>query len=131
MIKSRLRFIPWKERIQLFFTVLFVSTLPFSRELNQVFYVLFLLGCLPLLSHGLWKERNKFLLAFITVYLMALVSAVAAPDSAEAFSKLEIQFALLLTPMIFGCSYRPDKAKDQVISFAFVTGVTGKLAPTW
>lgn len=113
-----------KERIQLIFICLFVFTLPFYRELNQVFYVLFILASIPLINKELWKERRILIIIFILFYLAQLTACLYAPDKASAFYTLEVQLALLLTPVIFGVSYIDVQKKNKWIICSFISGIS-------
>jgi len=113
----------WKEKIQLAAMVLFVATLPLNREVNQVFFVVLVLSCLPLCKYELWVRRRKIIVAFIIIYLIAVFSSFYAPDKKAAISTLELQLALLLSPVLIGISYQPSKEKDNLIKTGFISGI--------
>jgi O-antigen ligase len=116
-----------KEKLQLIGACLFLVTLPYSREVNQLFMGLFLFSCVWCINRVSWRNNKKGILIFISVYLAALISTIYDPDPGSACKVLEIQLSLLLVPLLFGASYRRTVFKDNVIRIAFITGTCSAL----
>jgi len=117
-----------KEKLQLSGACLFLVTMPYSREINQVCMVLFLLTCAIGWNKEIWVQNRKTILIFISIYLVAIFSGLYDPNKLEAYKKLELQSTLLLVPLLLGASYRPTAFKTDVIKIAFITGVCSALA---
>ncbi|HEY4208559.1 MAG TPA: O-antigen ligase family protein [Puia sp.] len=116
-----------KEKFQLVGACLFLLTLPYHREVNQIFMGLFLFSCAWCINRECWRDNKKGILIFISVYLAALISTIYDPNPGNAFKELEIQLTLLLVPLLFGASYRRTLFKDKVIKLAFITGTCSAL----
>ena len=117
-----------KEKIQLTGACLFLLTLSYNRELNQLFMILFMVGCVPSINRESWQKNKKAIFLFTSIFLVSVLSASWDPDYGLAWKKLETQLTLLLVPVLFGASYRPTEKKNGVVKAAFIVGVTTALA---
>ena len=90
-----------KEKLQLAGAVLFVATLPFLREVNQVFMVFFIFTCIISWDTKKFNKQKKNILFFTSVYGVTLLSSLYSTDFASAYSTLEIQSTLLFVPLFF------------------------------
>jgi O-antigen ligase len=127
IIKAAIKALSLKEKLQLAGTCLFVATLPFAREINQVFMGIFLFTCALCWNKESWTRNKKTILIFTSVYLVAIFSSLYDPDKLLAYQKLEVQSTLLLVPLLFGASYTPNRFKNNTIQIAFITGVCAAL----
>ncbi|MBN9379728.1 MAG: O-antigen ligase family protein [Chitinophagaceae bacterium] len=116
-----------REKIQLTGICLFLLTLPYNREINQLFLVLFLLSSAPCINRSSWQRNKKAIFIFTAIFGIVLLSCLYDPDLTLALKKVEIKLALLLVPFIFGASYTPSNYKNDAIWIAFITGVCSAL----
>ena len=113
----------WKENLQLAGIILFVFTLPYTRELNQLCMGFFLITCAIAWDRQKWHRQRKSIFVFTLIYLVSVVSGIYSPDFHAAYSVLEIQSTLFLVPVLFASSYQPTVTKNNIIKLAFVSGV--------
>ena len=125
--KGSLAELSWKEMLQILGAVLFLASLPFHRELNEKTTVFFLVSCLPCFSYPLFRAQWKNILVFSSIYLLALISSIYAPDVKSALNDLGIESTLLLMPAVMGMSYRSSPLKDNIIKISFIAGVMSAL----
>jgi O-antigen ligase len=127
MAKMEWTTLSFKEKLQLIGTCLFVITLPFSREINQLSMGFFVFTCIMAVNRESWRRNVKTIIVFTSVYVISMFSCLYDPDINLALEKLGVQSTLFLVPLFFGASYRSTPFKNNVIKIAFITGICSAL----
>lgn len=115
------------QKINLYLLHVLLLLISFFEEIVPISLVVVLVMNLVLSPWSerltLFKQRKKFILTFIALYLLSVIGVLYSEDKASAFFDLEVKLSTLVVPLVFLTSNVVNKNTFLPLLKSFVIGV--------